>query len=325
MKAHDTGERIIRASISGEAVSAPGMAAGAKRIERAQARTAVARRRLLSNLPLIFIYIFLAVMTVFAIFPIYFVVQASLAGDQNLYVTTLQLLPDRPTFSNYVYAFTQLPVFNWLVNTTIVCGLATLIGVAFSMTGAYALSRFRFKGREASLSLLLALQAFPGLLAITAYYYLLSYLKLLNTAPLLGLALIYAAGDLVFGTWNIKSYFDTIPVELEEAALIDGASLREAFLRITLPLATPALVASALFMFVGGWNEFALANFILNANANGSNLTFILGLYSLQGTYHTPWGYFAATSVIISVPLMLLFVYARRYFQSGLTIGGVKG
>lgn len=281
--------------------------------------------RFLKNLPVILIYAYLVVMAIFALFPIYYVIQASLAGDQNLYATSLQLFPSNPTLSNYVYAFTQEPVFNWLLNTTFVCVLSTAIGLLFSITGAYALSRFRFRGREASLSLLLALQAFPGLLAITAYYYLLQYLNLLNTAPLVGLALIYAAGSLVFGTWNMKGYFDTIPVDLEQAAMIDGATMQQAFWRITLPLAAPALAASALFMFVGSYTEFALANFVLNANANGSNLTFILGLNALQGTYTTPWGYFAATAVIVSVPLMVLFLYARRFFQSGLTVGGVKG
>lgn len=315
--------RILKAD-GGGAVSVSGTAAVAKERIQTQSRAAVLGRRFLSHLPVVFIYAYLVVMTIFALFPMYYVVQASLAGDQNLYSTSLQLLPGHPTFANYVYAFTQEPIFNWVINTTIVCGLATLIGVIFSMTGAYALSRFRFRGREVSLSFLLALQAFPGLLAITAYYYLLSYLNLLNTAPLIGLALIYAAGDLVFGTWNIKGYFDTLPVALEQAAMIDGATMWQAFVRITLPLAAPALAASALFMFVGGYTEFALANFVLNANSTGSNLTFILGLETLQGTYTTPWGYFAATSVIISIPLMALFLYASRFFQSGLTIGGVK-
>ncbi len=316
--------RILKASSSGEAIAVPGKAAVARERVRAQSRAEVLRLRFLSNLPVILIYVFLVVMVLFALFPMYFVVQASLAGDQNLYATSLQLLPGHPTFSNYVYAFTQLPVFNWLLNTTFVTALATLIGLFFSTTGAYALSRFRFRGREATLSFLLALQAFPALLAITAYYYLLSYTNLLSV-PLIALALIYSAGTLVFGTWNIKGYFDTLPVELELAARIDGATQWQAFRRITLPLAAPALAASALFMFVGAYTEFALANYVLNANSNGSNLTFILGLYGLQQTYHTPWGYFAATAVIITIPLMVLFLYASRYFQSGLTIGAVKG
>lgn len=288
-------------------------------------KAAIRRRRLLESIPLGLIYVFLVCMTIFSLFPIYYVIQASLGGSQNLYTTDLHILPANPTLDNYVYAFTQQPMLAWLINTLFVCGLSTLIGVVFAMTAAYALSRFRFKGRQLSLNLLLAIQAFPALLAITAYYYLLQYLNLLNTAPLLGLALIYASGSLIFSCWNIKGYFDTLPVELEQAALIDGATHTQAFLRITLPLAAPALTVTALLIFVGAWNEFPLANFVLNSNDTGSNLTFILGLFRLQGDFRTPWGYFAATSVAISLPLMIIFLYAQRFFQSGLTVGSVKG
>ncbi len=191
------------------------------------------------------------------------------------------------------------------------------------MSGAYALSRFRLAGRDITLNVLLAIQAFPGLLALTAYYVILNKLGLLNT--LIGLVVIYAAGSLVFVCWNMKGYFDTLPVELEQAAMIDGATPTQAFLRVTLPLAAPALAASALFIFIGGWNEYALANLVLNSNASGSNLTFVLGLFTLQSDFRTPWGYFAAASVVVSVPLIILFLYAQRFFRSGLTIGSVKG
>src|SRR5579859_5670736 len=146
-------------------------------------KAAIRRRRLLESIPLGLIYVFLVCMTIFALFPIYYVIQASLGGSQNLYTTDLHILPINPTFDNYVYAFTQQPMLAWLVNTVFVCGLSTLIGVIFAMTSAYALARFRFRGRQLSLNLLLAIQAFPALLAITAYYYLLQYLNLLNTAP----------------------------------------------------------------------------------------------------------------------------------------------
>ncbi len=273
------------------------------------------------NIQLGLSYLFLVVMVIFALFPIYYVVQASLAGGQNLYTTDLHLLPTHPTLDNYTYAFTQLPLLNWIGNTLIVAGLTTLIGVVFSTTGAYAISRFRFAGRRLTLRGLLALQAFPGLLALPAYYLLLNAFGLTNN--LLGLILIYAAGSLVFSCWNTKTYFDTLPLELEQAALIDGATHTGAFLRVALPLAVPALVVAALFSFISGWNEYALANLVLNANGNGSNLTFILGLYSLQSDFRTPWGIFAAASVIISLPLMLLFLYAQGFFKAGLTLGGV--
>lgn len=268
------------------------------------------------------IYAFLVVMAIFALFPIYYVVQASLAGGQNLYTTDLHLFPVNVTLDNYVYAFTQLPLLNWIANTLFICALTTILGVVCSTTGAYALARFRFAGRRFTLRGLLALQAFPGLLALPAYYLLLNAFGLLNN--LLGLVVIYAAGALVFSCWNTKSYIDSLPVELEQAALIDGCTPFQAFRAIVLPLITPALAVSALFTFTSGWSEFALANLVLNANSTGSNLTFILGLFSLQDDFRTPWGIFAAASIVISVPLMLVFLYAQRYFKSGLTLGGVS-
>ncbi|GER83811.1 MAG: ABC transporter permease subunit [Thermogemmatispora sp.] len=287
--------------------------------KRLQARRAAAG--LSARLGLVGIYAFLVVMAVFALFPLYYVVQASFAGAQNLYTTDLHLFPAHFTFANYVTAFTQEPLLNWIGNTLLVCGLTALCGLVCSTSGAYALARFRFAGRELTLRALLTLQAFPGLLALTAYYLLLNALHLLNN--LLGLVLIYSAGAIVFCCWNTKSYLDGLPIELEQAALLDGATPFQAFWHIVLPLATPALAVAALFTFMTGWNEFALANLVLNANANGSNLTFILGLYSLQSDFRTPWGIFAASSVIVSIPLMLIFFFAQRYFRSGLAQGGL--
>ncbi len=278
-------------------------------------------RRTRQNVGLGGIYLFLAAMTIFSVFPIYFVVYASLSPTQGLYSTELQLIPIHATFSNYTYVIEQMPFLRWLWNSILVCALATIIALLCATTGAYALSRFRFRGRRWGLTVLIALQAFPGLLAIYAYYDILRTIHLDGTVA--GLAIVYAAGNIVFGVWNIKGYFDTLPIELEEAARVDGASYTTIFLQIILPLALPALASSALFMFIGGWNEFVLAKLILNPDPQ--SLTVPVGLFQLQQDQYTPWGYFAAASVIVSVPLMALFLYAQRFFQSGLTIGSVKG
>lgn len=277
--------------------------------------------RVRKNAGLIGIYLFLSVMVVFALFPIYFVLQASFNATQALISTQLQLIPTHPSLDNYRFVLQQEPFLRWLANSMLVCTMTTIIALVCSTTGAYALSRFRFRGRQVSLLFLIGLQAFPGLLAIYAYYSILTILHL--DGQLLGLAIVYAASNLVFGVWNIKGYFDTIPIELEEAALVDGATHFAAFRRIILPLATPALAASALFMFIGGWNEFVLAKLILNPDNN--SLTVPVGLFQLQQDQYTPWGYFAAAAVLVSTPLMLLFLYLQRFFKSGLTIGSVKG
>lgn len=296
--------------------------------EREEAHALSLSRRRRTSPWITFVYLFLIVMTIFSLFPIYFVVQASLRGNQTLYTTDLQLFPTNPTLDNYTFVLTQLPFLNWVWNSIYVCGLATLIGLFCSTTGAYALARFRFRGRQLTLVVLLAIQAFPGLLALLAYYLLLQSLGLINTLE--GLAIVYAAQSVVFGAWNMKGYFDTLPAELEQAALVDGATPTQAFWRVTLPLAAPALATTALFAFIAGWNEFALANILLNSNglggeSLGTNITYPVGIYSLQSDFRVPWGYFAASSVMVAVPLMVLFLYLQRFFQSGLTIGSVKG
>jgi arabinogalactan oligomer/maltooligosaccharide transport system permease protein len=321
-------DQTMRASAG--AVPATETMKRAEALERDEAKAASLRQRKKFSPWIPLIYLFLIAMTIFALAPIYYVVQASLRGDQTLYTTDLKIFPTNPTLDNYRYVLAQIPFLQWVFNTTIVCGLATVLGLFFSTTGAYALARFRFKGRQLTLVALLAIQAFPALLALLAYYLLLQTLNLLGTVPLLALAVVYAGGTVVFGCWNIKGYFETLPVELEKAALVDGATPTKAFLRITLPLAAPALAASALFAFIGGWNEFALANIILNSNGLGgeglgTNVTFAVGIYGLQNNFRVPWGYFAAASVLVSVPLSMVFLYLQRFFKSGLTVGSVKG
>lgn len=266
------------------------------------------------------VYAFLIVMTIFALFPIYYVVQASFNSTQALYSVDLSLIPHPFTLDNYRRIITQYPFLNWMKSSIIACGLATIIALMCATTGAYALSRFKFRGRAASIFGLVALQTFPGLLAIYAYLDILQSLRLDGT--LIGLAIVYAAGNVVFGALNIKGYFDTIPPELEEAARVDGASNFRTFVQVILPLAAPAIAASALFMFIGGWNEFALASIILPA---GNDVTVPVGLNLLQQDQYTPWGIFAAASVLVSVPLAAIFLYLQRFFKSGLTIGSVKG
>lgn len=302
-------------------VSTTATAAQAKAKARARAQAIPFTVRLRKMSGSIVIYAFLAVMTIFSLFPIYYVLEASFNSSQALYSVNLQLLPQPFSFDNYTYVFTKEPFFHWMWNSIVACGLATLIALLCATTGAYALSRFKFRGRAFSIFALVALQTFPGLLAIYAYYEIVQSIGL-SGSPL-GLAVVYAAGNIVFGVLNIKGYFDTIPTALEEAARVDGASSWRTFREIILPLAAPAIAASSLFMFVGGWNEFVLARLILNPD-NGS-LTVPVGLFQLQQDQYTPWGIFAAASVCVSVPLGALFLYLQRFFKEGLTLGSVKG
>jgi arabinogalactan oligomer/maltooligosaccharide transport system permease protein len=266
------------------------------------------------------LHLALLIGAIFSIFPIYFVAQASLRPGNTLYSTNLQLLPVDATLENFSYMLgqTQLPL--WIWNSLKVALVTTVATLFITVTAAYALSRFRFRGRGTLLGGMLALQAFPGFLSIIAFYLILNRLHLTNTHA--GLILVYSAGAIVFNVWNLKGYFDTIPIDLEEAALIDGATPTQAFIRVMLPLARPALAVTALFGFLAGWNEYIFAQTLL---FDESMYTAPVGIFSLQDSYRQPWGWFAASSLIVSVPVVILFLYLQRNLISGLAAGGVKG
>lgn len=271
------------------------------------------------GVPLV-LYLFLSAMVVFALFPALFVVQAAFRPGQSLYSLTLSLWPDHPTLDNFIYIWTKIPFPLWLRNSLAVAIGTMIAGLIGSATGAYALSRFRFKGKQMGLILLLAIQAFPSVLALIPIYLILKTFGL-EGSPF-GLVLAYTSIALVFCAWNLKGYFDTIPRELDEAAVIDGCSVTQAFWRIILPLSVPALAVTALLMFLTAWNEWVMAETLLN---DEDLYTVPVGLYGLQNNYRIPWGYFAAASLIVSIPVMALFLGLQRFFRGGLTVGGVKG
>jgi arabinogalactan oligomer/maltooligosaccharide transport system permease protein len=266
------------------------------------------------------IYVFLSAMVVFALFPVFFVVQAAFRPGQALYSLTLSLWPDHPTLDNFVYIWTKIPFPLWLRNSLVIAVGTMIAGLIGSATGAYALARFRFAGKQMTLILLLAIQAFPSVLALIPIYLILKTLGLIGSP--FGLVLAYMSIALVFCTWNLKGYFDTIPRELDEAAMIDGCSVTQAFVRVILPLAVPALAVTALLMFLTAWNEWVMASTLL---LDENTYTVPVGLYGLQNDYRVPWGYFASASMIVSIPVIALFLGLQRYFRAGLTIGGVKG
>lgn len=266
------------------------------------------------------IHAFLVGMLVIVVFPVFFVIQAAVRPGQSLYTLTLSLWPSHPTLDNFRYIMTQIPFPLWLRNSLFVCTSTMVVGLIGSATGAYALSRFRFAGKRMTLILLLAIQSFPTVLALIPIYIILRLVHLIGTP--FGLILAYVSVALVFAAWNLKGYFDTIPHELDEAALMDGCTPTQAFVRVTLPLAVPALAVTAMLMFITGWNEWVMAQTLL---ADENTYTVPVGLWGLQNDYRIPWGYFASAALIVSIPIMTLFLVLQRYFRAGLTVGGVKG
>ena len=215
----------------------------------------------------------------------------------------------------------QEPLFTTqLLNSIWVSALTTLIGVFFSCTAAYALSRYRFPGRRAGLNAFLVTQMFPGTLMMIPLYQVIDALGLLDHVA--GLILVYSTTAIPFCVWNLKGYFDTIPKEIEESALVDGAGPFTLFWKIILPLSRPALAVTALFSFMTAWNEYILAaTFMSDERA----YTYPVRLQQYVGEYSTEWGHFAAGATLVSLPVMLLFFILQKHLVGGLTSGGVKG
>ena len=259
------------------------------------------------------------------LYPVLWVVGMALSPGQGA-LTGLWPLPAHPTLSNFrellgaTDAAGHLLFLRQLGNSILVSGLSTAVGMLLSMSAAYAMSRFEFAGRRAGLTALLATQMFPGTMMIVPLYAIMNHLGLLNSVG--GLVLVYATTSMPFCVWMLKGYFDTIPRDLEEAALLDGASHGQIFRRVVLPLARPALAVTALFSFMTAWNEFILAATFLD---DESRFTAPVALQRFVGAYKTEWGHFAAGAIVVSVPVMALFFALQKHLVGGLTAGGVKG
>jgi arabinogalactan oligomer/maltooligosaccharide transport system permease protein len=263
--------------------------------------------------------------SVATLYPVLWVLKMALTPSQG-FALSPSPLPAQVTLANFAEVLlARDPAGHWpfarqLANSLVVAGAVTAIGVALSCTAAYALSRFRFPGRELGLRAFLWSQMFPGVVTSIPLYVLLDRLGLLNRLG--GLVLVYSTTAIPFCVFMLKGYFDTLPRELEEAVLLDGGTRFDAFVRVALPLGRPALAVTALFSFLTAWNEYILAATFMN---DPLSYTLPVALQRYVGDYSTEWGHFAAGAVVVSLPVMALFLALERHLVGGLTQGAVKG
>ena len=256
-----------------------------------------------------------------ALVPILYALSVSFSGKGAALSGNLSFLPENPTLENYRAILFDQPFLLWMKNSLLLSAGTIFVSMLCAVPAAYAASRWRVRGRRGLLETLLVLNAFPQVLSLFALFRVLKTMGLLNRH--IGLILIYAGSMCVFAIWNMKGYFDTIPVEIEDASKIDGAGDLQMILKIVLPLAKPAIVVTCVMVLITVWNEYLFSTtFLLDSR------TYSLagGLYQLQSNdYSRSWPMFTAASILTSVPLLLIFFRVQKYMVSGLTAGGVKG
>lgn len=262
---------------------------------------------------------------VFALYPVLWVITLALSpGDApEARVIPLPAAPSLDNFADVVLRSDDQG--RWLFarqlgNSVLVAVATSLSAIAIATPAAYALSRFSFVGSRAAVGTLLATQMFPGVAASIPLYLMLDFLGLIDTR--MGLVLVYATSAVPFAIFQLRGAFDGIPRDLEEAAMVDGASRVEAFVKVVLPAARPALAVTGLFAFMTAWNEFILAATFLSSE---TTFTLPVVLQRYVGEYDAAWGHFAAGAIVVSVPVMALFYWLQTHLVGGLTAGGVKG
>ena len=262
---------------------------------------------------------------VFSLFPILFVVSAALNPLGTL--SSTGLLPGSAGLGNFADLFARTDFPRWYLNSILVAGLASAAGVFLSILAAYAFSRMRFRGRRVGLVTLLLIQTFPQFLSIVTIYIIFAgigdYYPAFGLDSPWGLMLLYLGGALGVNTWLMKGFLDTVPKELDESAVIDGATHAQVFFRVTLPLVAPILAVTALLGFIGTINEVLMANIFLRSD---DAKTLAVGLYGLVAEQRNAnFGMFCAGSLLTAVPTVVVFQALQRYIVSGLTSGAVKG
>lgn len=264
-------------------------------------------------------YFVIVLASIIILFPIMWIIATSLKTQMDTFKIPIKFFSDNPTISSYIKMWAHRPYLRYIFNSLIVAGTSTLISLIVASLAAYGFSRYKFRSSNLLLILILEAQMVPIIVLVIPYFKIMTFLNLFDTIG--GLIISYIAFILPFTIWILKGYFDSIPIELDEAAAIDGCSPFKTFWLIIFPVAVPGIIAAGIFAFVLAWNEFTLAYILINSNIN---LTIGVGIAYLFGEYSTSWNELMAAGMVASIVPAILFFTASKYLVSGLTSGAMK-
>jgi len=262
----------------------------------------------------------LALMFLWTAIPFYWMFATSLKHDKEIYGYEATLIPENPTLAGYVTILRDSPYMLFLRNSTVVAVSSTLLSIIIASLGAYSIARLNFPGRALLARLLVCTYLVPGSLLFIPLFAIMSALRLTDT--LSGLTITYLGADVPFCTWLLMGYFRSVPVELEEAALVDGCNRVTALIRVVLPVSLPAVVVVTFFSFTRSWNEFLYAYVFTSTNKARTITTGLVNFMSADVFY---WGPLMASTILSALPPVIMFLLLQRWVVKGLTLGAVKG
>ncbi|KZB51389.1 multiple sugar transport system permease protein [Thalassospira sp. MBR-102] len=265
-------------------------------------------------------YLMIGAFVVFALFPLYWLLKVSVTPNDILYTEGVRMWPSRTTWENYFFVLTQSNFPHYFLNSVIVAGTTAIVTTMVAAVTGYSFSRFAFRGKVIIVALMLITQMFPLVMLIAPIFKILAPLGL--TDSLTGLIIVYTAFNVPFATFLMQSFFDGIPKDLEEAAMIDGNTRFQAFRRIILPLTLPGVAATLGFVFTAAWSELLFALMLVSSE---SASTFPVGLLSFVSKFSVDFGQMMAAGVLALIPACAFFLLIQRYLVQGLTAGAVKG
>lgn len=273
-----------------------------------------------NHLRVIFSLLILTAAASVSVFPVFYILAMASHGESAFTMDISLKTFTSADLHNFRQLFLRTDFLIWLRNSVLISTVVALVGVAMASMSGYALARFQFPGRSWILRSILTTQMFPASMLMLPFFIVLTKLHLINSFA--GLFIIYSSTALPFCIWQMKGYFETLPRDLEEAARMDGLTSWSLFIKVILPLSLPALAITGLFSFMTSWGEYMIAAIVLQ---DPQLYTLPLGLKSFQASLATDWGLYAAASLIVSAPVVVLFLALSRFLVSGLTVGSVKG